>query len=147
MDRLGKPVDRTEWGMTPQTVNAYYSPPMNEIVFPAAILRPPFFDPNVDDAVNYGGIGGVIGHEISHGFDDSGRRYDGEGNLRDWWTFDDNARFRERAGRLSAQYSAFKPIDDRSTAISRLARTSVTSQVSPWRTVPTSSRSTVNQRR
>lgn len=114
MDRLGKPVDRSEWGMTPQTVNAYYSPPMNEIVFPAAILRPPFFDPKVDDAVNYGGIGGVIGHEISHGFDDSGRRYDGEGNLRDWWTFDDNVRFRERAGRLSAQYSAFKPIDDRS---------------------------------
>ena len=114
MERLGQPVDRTEWGMTPQTVNAYYSPPMNEIVFPAAILRPPFFDPNVDDAVNYGGIGGVIGHEISHGFDDSGRRYDGQGNLRDWWTFDDNVRFRERAGRLSAQYSAFKPIDDRS---------------------------------
>jgi predicted metalloendopeptidase len=114
MNRLGKPVDRTEWGMTPQTVNAYYSPPMNEIVFPAAILRPPFFDPSADDAVNYGGIGGVIGHEISHGFDDSGRRYDGEGNLRDWWTFDDNVRFRERAGRLGAQYTGYKPIDGRS---------------------------------
>lgn len=114
MSRLGKPVDRTEWGMTPQTVNAYYSPPMNEIVFPAAILRPPFFDPTVDDAVNYGGIGGVIGHEISHGFDDSGRRYDGEGNLRDWWTFNDNVRFRERAGRLGAQYAQYKPIDERS---------------------------------
>jgi predicted metalloendopeptidase len=114
MNRLGKPVDRTEWGMTPQTVNAYYSPPMNEIVFPAAILRPPFFDPTIDDAVNYGGIGGVIGHEISHGFDDSGRRYDGEGNLRDWWTFDDNVRFRERAGRLGAQYGQYKPIDGRS---------------------------------
>jgi len=114
MNRLGKPVNRTEWGMTPQTVNAYYSPPMNEIVFPAAILRPPFFDPSADDAVNYGGIGGVIGHEISHGFDDSGRRYDGEGNLRDWWTFDDNLRFRERAGRLGAQYTGYKPIDGRS---------------------------------
>ena len=114
MARLGKPIDRTEWGMTPQTVNAYYSPPMNEIVFPAAILRPPFFDPTIDDAVNYGGIGGVIGHEISHGFDDSGRRYDGEGNLRDWWTFDDNVRFRERTGRLGAQYGEYKPIDGRS---------------------------------
>ena len=114
MARLGQPVDRTEWGMTPQTVNAYYSPPMNEIVFPAAILRPPFFDPSVDDAVNYGGIGGVIGHEISHGFDDSGRRYDGEGNLRDWWTFDDNVRFRERTGKLASQYSQYKPIDGRS---------------------------------
>lgn len=112
--RLGQPVDRNEWFMTPQTVNAYYSPPMNEIVFPAAILQPPFFDPLADDAVNYGGIGGVIGHEFSHGFDDSGRRYDGEGNLRDWWTFDDNVRFRERAGRLAAQYGRYKPIDDRS---------------------------------
>jgi predicted metalloendopeptidase len=99
--------------MTPQTVNAYYSPPMNEIVFPAAILRAPFFDPLADDAVNYGGIGGVIGHEISHGFDDSGRRYDGEGNLRDWWTFDDNVRFRERAGRLVAQYEKYQPIEGR----------------------------------
>lgn len=114
ISRLDSPVDRNEWFMTPQTVNAYYSPPMNEIVFPAAILQPPFFDPLADDAVNYGGIGGVIGHEFSHGFDDSGRRYDGEGNLRDWWTFDDNVRFRERAGRLVAQYSQYKPIADRS---------------------------------
>ncbi|MFZ9708707.1 MAG: M13 family metallopeptidase [Steroidobacteraceae bacterium] len=111
--RLGKPVDRNEWFMTPQTVNAYYSPPMNEIVFPAAILQPPFFDPGADDAVNYGGIGGVIGHELSHGFDDSGRRYDGEGNLRDWWTFEDNARFRERAGRLAKQYGQYSPIEGR----------------------------------
>jgi putative endopeptidase len=114
LGKVGKPIDRDEWFMTPQTVNAYYSPPMNEIVFPAAILQPPFFDPLADDAVNYGGIGGVIGHEFSHGFDDSGRRYDGEGNLRDWWTFDDNVRFRERAGRLAAQYSQYKPIADRS---------------------------------
>jgi endothelin-converting enzyme len=114
ISRLDSSVDRNEWFMTPQTVNAYYSPPMNEIVFPAAILQPPFFDPLADDAVNYGGIGGVIGHEFSHGFDDSGRRYDGEGNLRDWWTFDDNVRFRERAGRLAAQYSQYKPIADRS---------------------------------
>jgi len=111
LDRLGGPVDRDEWFMTPQTVNAYYSPPMNEIVFPAAILQWPFFDPEADDAVNYGGIGGVIGHEFSHGFDDSGRRYDGQGNLRDWWTFEDNVRFRERAGKLAAQYSQYKPID------------------------------------
>ncbi|MGA0799603.1 MAG: M13 family metallopeptidase [Steroidobacteraceae bacterium] len=114
ISRLDREVDRNEWFMTPQTVNAYYSPPMNEIVFPAAILQPPFFDPLADDAVNYGGIGGVIGHEFSHGFDDSGRRYDGEGNLRDWWTFDDNVRFRERAGRLAAQYSQYKPVADRS---------------------------------
>ena len=114
ISRLDSSVDRNEWFMTPQTVNAYYSPPMNEIVFPAAILQPPFFDPLADDAVNYGGIGGVIGHEFSHGFDDSGRRYDGEGNLRDWWTFDDNVHFRERAGRLAAQYSQYKPIADRS---------------------------------
>jgi predicted metalloendopeptidase len=100
--------------MTPQTVNAYYNPPMNESVFPAAILRKPFFGPNADDAVNYGGIGGVIGHEISHGFDDQGRQYDGAGNLRDWWTFDDNVRFRERTVKLAAQYGGFKPIDGKS---------------------------------
>jgi len=85
LDKLGKPVDRNEWQMTPQTVNAYYNPPMNEIVFPAAILQPPFFDARADDAVNYGGIGGVIGHEISHGFDDNGSQYDADGNLRDWF--------------------------------------------------------------
>jgi predicted metalloendopeptidase len=93
--------------MTPQTVNAYYYPPLNEIVFPAAILRPPFFFADGDDAVNYGGIGAVIGHEFSHGFDDQGRQFDGAGNLRDWWSFEDNARFRQRAGRLVAQYAAF----------------------------------------
>ena len=113
LGKLGGPIDRSEWLMTPQTVNAYYNPPMNEIVFPAAILQPPFFDPGADPAVNYGAIGGVIGHEISHGFDDQGRQYDGDGNLRDWWTFDDSARFRQRAARLVAQYEAFTVIDGR----------------------------------
>ena len=110
--KLGKPVDRTEWLMTPQTVNAYYYPPMNDIVFPAAILRPPFFNVAADDATNYGAIGAVIGHEISHGFDDQGRKYDGDGNLRDWWTDEDAKRFKERAARIVAQYSAYNPIDD-----------------------------------
>ncbi|MDP4537927.1 M13 family metallopeptidase [Alkalimonas collagenimarina] len=110
--RLGQPVNRDEWGMTPQTVNAYYSSTMNEIVFPAAILQPPFFDVNADDALNYGAIGGVIGHEITHGFDDQGRRSDGEGNLRDWWTESDERQFSERAQRMIDQYSAFNPIDD-----------------------------------
>ncbi len=91
IDKLGKPVDRTEWGMTPQTVNAYYNPVMNEIVFPAAILQPPFFDAQADEAVNYGGIGAVIGHEVSHGFDDRGSQYDADGNLRDWFTPEDHA--------------------------------------------------------
>ncbi|HEX5521175.1 MAG TPA: M13 family metallopeptidase, partial [Longimicrobiaceae bacterium] len=109
--RLGKPIDRSEWGMTPQTVNAYYSSTMNEIVFPAAILQPPFFNLAADDAVNYGAIGAVIGHEISHGFDDQGRRSDGEGNLRDWWTEADNAAFQKRADALVAQYDAFSPIE------------------------------------
>jgi predicted metalloendopeptidase len=109
--KLGKPIDRGEWLITPQTVNAYYYPPMNEIVFPAAILRPPFFDATADDAVNYGAIGSVIGHEMSHGFDDQGRQFDGEGNLRDWWTADDDAKFRARASRLGAQYSAYTVID------------------------------------
>ncbi|HEX8361410.1 MAG TPA: M13 family metallopeptidase [Longimicrobium sp.] len=109
--RLGQPIDRGEWGMTPQTVNAYYSSTMNEIVFPAAILQPPFFDPSADDAVNYGGIGAVIGHEISHGFDDQGRRSDGEGNLRDWWTEADNAAFKTRADALVEQYGAFSPLE------------------------------------
>jgi predicted metalloendopeptidase len=111
--KLGRPLDRDEWLMTPQTVNAYYNPPMNEIVFPAAILQKPFFDPEADPAVNYGAIGGVIGHEISHGFDDQGRQYDGDGNLRDWWTFDDSARFRQLAGRLVAQYESYPVIDGR----------------------------------
>ena len=108
--KLGQPIDRTEWLMTPQTVNAYYYPPANEIVFPAAILQPPFFDMNADDAVNYGGIGAVIGHEISHGFDDQGRKFDGKGMLRDWWTEEDNGRFQARAGVLVSQYSAFSPL-------------------------------------
>ena len=86
IDKLGKPVDKTEWGMTPHTVNAYYNPSKNEIVFPAAILQPPFFNADAEDAANYGGIEAVIGHEISHGFDDQGRKYAGDGNLRDWWT-------------------------------------------------------------
>jgi len=108
--RLGKPVARHEWAMTPQTVNAYYSPTMNEIVFPAAILQPPFFDPEADDAVNYGAIGAVIGHEISHGFDDQGSRSDAEGNLRNWWTEQDQAAFKARTDALVAQYGAYSPL-------------------------------------
>ncbi len=107
---LGKPVDRDEWGMTPQTVNAYYNPAMNEIVFPAAILQPPFFNFEADDAVNYGGIGAVIGHEISHGFDDQGSQFDADGNLRDWWSPDDHKNFEERTSRLVAQYEKFEPV-------------------------------------
>ncbi len=107
--KIGKPVDRTEWLMTPQTVNAYYNPRMNEIVFPAAILQPPFFDSEADDAANYGGIGAVIGHEIGHGFDDQGSRYDGEGNLTDWWEPEDRAEFDRRAKALIAQYDALSP--------------------------------------
>jgi putative endopeptidase len=105
--RLGGPVDKTEWGMTPQTVNAYYNSTRNEIVFPAAILQPPFFDPKADMAVNYGGIGGVIGHEISHGFDDQGRKSDGNGVLRDWWTAEDATKFQAQADRLGAEYEAY----------------------------------------
>jgi len=108
--RLAQPVDKTEWGLTPQTVNAYYNPTVNEIVFPAAILQPPFFDPNADPAINYGGIGGVIGHEMTHGFDDQGRQFDGDGKLADWWTPDDAAKFVEQTKRLGAQYSAMEPI-------------------------------------
>ena len=107
--KLGKPVDRDEWFMTPQTVNAYYNPGMNEIVFPAAILRPPFFDMQADDAVNYGGIGAVIGHEIGHGFDDQGAKYNGDGNMLDWWTDADRKQFEERSKKLIDQYSAFEP--------------------------------------
>jgi putative endopeptidase len=105
--RIGNPVDRAEWGMYPQTVNAYYNSTKNEIVFPAAILQPPFFDPDADPAVNYGGIGGVIGHEISHGFDDQGRKSDGIGRLRDWWTAEDAAKFEAQAAKLGAQYEAY----------------------------------------
>ncbi|WP_395673225.1 M13 family metallopeptidase [Phenylobacterium sp.] len=105
-NRLGKPVDRGEWGMTPPTINAYYSSTKNEIVFPAGILQPPFFDPDADPAVNYGAIGGVIGHEITHGFDDQGRKSDGDGRLTDWWTAEDAARFQAEAVKLGKQYSA-----------------------------------------
>jgi putative endopeptidase len=107
VNRIGKPIDREEWGMTPQTVNAYYTSVKNEIVFPAAILQPPFFDPNADPAVNYGAIGGVIGHEITHGFDDQGRKSDGNGMLRDWWTPEDAAKFEAQAAKLGAQYEAY----------------------------------------
>ncbi|MHB8668645.1 MAG: M13 family metallopeptidase [Burkholderiales bacterium] len=108
--KLGKPIDREEWEMTPQTVNAYYNPELNEIVFPAAILQPPFFDPNAEDAANYGAIGAVIGHEISHGFDDQGSQYDGDGNLRDWWTKQDHKNFAAKTRMLVEQYDAFSPV-------------------------------------
>jgi putative endopeptidase len=110
IDKLGKPVDRNEWQMTPQTVNAYYNPPMNEIVFPAAILQPPFFEVRADDAVNYGGIGAVIGHEISHGFDDNGSQYDADGNLHDWFTAEDHEKFKVKTRALVEQYNAYEPV-------------------------------------
>ncbi len=110
LKRYPKPVDRTLWSMTPQTVNAYYSPPMNQITFPAAILRPPFFDPAADPAVNYGGIAAVIGHEMGHGFDDQGRQYDAQGRLRDWWTKQSAASYTGRADRLAAQYDRYEPL-------------------------------------
>ncbi len=110
IDKLGKPVDRKEWFMTPQTVNAYYDPTKNEIVFPAARLQPPFFQINADDAINYGAVGGVIGHEISHGFDDSGSKFDGNGNLSNWWTEEDRAAFDEITAALVAQYNGFEPL-------------------------------------
>jgi putative endopeptidase len=110
--KLGKPVDRTEWGMNPQTVNAYYNPSLNEIVFPAAILKPPFFDLDADDAVNYGGIGAVIGHEIGHGFDDQGSAFDGKGVMKNWWTPADLAAFKKKTGALVDQYSNFKAFPD-----------------------------------
>ena len=108
--KLGQPVDKSEWGMTPPTVNAYFQPTANQIVFPAGILQPPFFDFTLDDAVNYGAIGAVIGHEITHGFDDQGRRYDAEGNLTDWWTADDAAAFAARATKLVEQYNGFQAL-------------------------------------
>ena len=111
IDQLGKPVDRTRWGMTPPTVNAYYNPVLNEIVFPAGILQFPFFNPNADDAVNYGGIGAVIGHEISHGFDDSGSQYDKDGTLRNWWTDEDRTKFKEKTLALKKQFDAYTVLD------------------------------------
>jgi len=110
ISKLGGPIDRGEWGMNPQTVNAYYRPSLNEIVFPAAILQAPFFDPNADPAVNYGGIGAVIGHEMGHGFDDQGRKTDGNGEQRDWWTQEDGKAYEARATKLAEQYSAFEPL-------------------------------------
>jgi len=112
MGKLSKPVDKTEWGMTPQTINAYYNPTMNEIVFPAAILQPPFFNPDADDAVNYGGIGGVIGHEFSHGFDDQGSQFDGDGNLKNWWSDEDRKNFDHLTGKLVDQFNGFHVVDD-----------------------------------
>jgi putative endopeptidase len=114
---LGKPIDKTEWGMLPQTVNAYYSPNRNEIVFPAAILQPPFFNLSADPAVNYGAIGGVIGHEMGHGFDDQGAKSDGTGLLRNWWTAEDEANFKAKTEALVAQYNAFCPYDDGATCV------------------------------
>jgi putative endopeptidase len=128
--KLGAPIDRDEWFMTAQTVNAYYNPGMNEIVFPAAILQPPFFDVDADDAVNYGAIGSVIGHEIGHGFDDQGSRYDGTGRLVDWWTAEDRTAFEGRAERLIAQYDAFHPRDlpaEKVNGALTVGRTSATS--------------------
>ncbi len=112
LKKIGKPVDRSEWGMTPPTVNAYYNPKMNEIVFPAGILQPPFFNPNADDAINYGGIGAVIGHEMTHGFDDRGRQYDAEGNLRDWWSKESAEKFEARAQKIVDQYNSYTPVDN-----------------------------------
>ena len=110
--KIGQPLDRNEWGMTPPTVNAYYSPPYNEIVFPAGILQPPFFDKSADDATNFGSIGIVIGHELTHGFDDQGRKYDPQGNLRDWWTAEDGQKFEERVSCVANEYSGFTAIDE-----------------------------------
>jgi len=112
LDKLGKPIDRNEWGMSPQTVNAYYNPLLNEIVFPAAIMQPPFFDGEMDDAVNYGGMGSVIGHEFMHGFDDQGSRFDASGNMANWWLGEDRTRFEERTAKLVKQYGGFVAVDD-----------------------------------
>jgi putative endopeptidase len=110
--KAGKPVDKTEWGMTPPTVNAYYNPTFNEIVFPAGILQFPFFDKDADDAINYGAIGAVIGHEMTHGFDDQGRQYDKDGNLKDWWTKTDADKFKSRVGLMIEQYNKFTVLNN-----------------------------------
>ena len=110
LKRIDNPVDKNEWGMSPPTVNAYYDPTVNGIFFPAAILQPPFFDPNADDAVNYGGIGAVIGHEISHGFDDQGSKYNGDGALESWWTDEDRKNFEAKTTALVKQYDAYEPL-------------------------------------
>ena len=143
--KLGGPVDRDEWFMTPQTVNAYYNPGMNEIVFPAAILQPPFFDAEADDAANYGGIGAVIGHEIGHGFDDQGAKYDGDGNLVDWWTDEDRAEFGTRTRTAhrairSVRTARARAAASTSTARSRSGRTSATWAGCPSHCWPTSCR-------
>jgi putative endopeptidase len=111
LNKIGKPVDKEEWGMTPPTVNAYYRPPMNDINFPAGILQPPFFDKNIDDAVNFGGMGVVVGHELTHGFDDQGAKFAADGNLTDWWTPQDKSEFEKRTGCLADEYSKFSPIE------------------------------------
>jgi putative endopeptidase len=110
--KIGKPLDRGEWGMTPPTVNAYYDPQMNNINFPAGILQPPFFDPNIDPAVNFGGIGVVIGHEMTHGFDDQGSKFDAQGNLRDWWTEADRKAYTDRTDLMVRQFDGYRPFED-----------------------------------
>ena len=112
LGKIGKPVDRGEWGMTPPTVDAYYNPSMNDINFPAGILQPDFYDAKLDDAVNYGHIGGVIGHELTHGFDDQGKKFDGKGNLSNWWTAEDTSKFEARTGCLVSEYGKFIAVDD-----------------------------------
>jgi len=112
LNKIGKSVDRTEWGMTPPTVNAYYNPLENNINFPAGILQPPFFDNRKDAAVNYGAMGSIVGHELTHGFDDQGRKFDAQGNLMDWWTADDAKEFEKRAECFIKEYSSFTPVDD-----------------------------------
>ena len=112
LNKIGKPVDRGEWGMTPPTVNAYYDPSMNDINFPAGILQPNFYDAKADDAVNYGHIGAIIGHELTHGFDDQGKKFDAKGNLSDWWTAEDTKKFEAKTDCLVQEYGKFVPVDD-----------------------------------
>jgi putative endopeptidase len=112
LDKIGKPVDRGEWNMTPPTVNAYYNPRMNDINFRAGVLQPPLYDPKMDDAPNYGNTGGTVGHELTHGFDDQGRQFDADGNLKDWWTKQDNEQFNNRAQCIVDQYAQYVVVDD-----------------------------------